>query len=105
MAACETLPSFDGSVGAVVLCHSSGKTEWSGEYQPVKKQDGPNRCVEQLGLLSASQQGVDAANDDHVQHDEDEQDAVVVKQSSANDEHQAEIEHEEHRLQRVVETI
>lgn len=105
MVACESLPYFDGSVGPVVLCHSSGKTEWSGEHQPVKKQDGSNRWVEQHGLLSVSEQGVEAANDDHVQHDEDEQDAVVVKQSPSNDEHQAEIGDEEDRFHRVVEAV
>jgi len=61
--------------------------------------------MEQLGLLSVSQQGVDAANDDHVQHDDGEQDAVVVKQIPADDNHQPEIGHEEERFHGVIETI
>ena len=90
---------------AFFVCHSSGETEWSGEYQPVNKQDGSNRWVEQHGLLPVSEQGVEAANDDHVQHDQDEQDAVVVKEIPSNDKHQAEIEHEANRFHCAAETI
>ena len=97
--------SVISAVVPVAVCHFPGKTERSGEYQPVKKQDGSNRWVEQYGLLSVSEQGVEAANDDHVQHDEDEQDAVVVKEIPSNDKHQAEIEHEDARFHGAAETI
>ena len=90
---------------AVFCCHFSGKTEWSGEHQPVNEQDGSNRGVEQRSLLFVSQQGIDAANDDHVQHDEDEQNAIVFKEIPAEIEHQAEDEDVCQRLHRALKAI